>query len=44
MIETLDLAATLPEAIDAAAAPGAGMLFIRGLRRETLDQLCRGRS
>ena len=44
LIETLDLAATLAEAMDAAAAPGEGMLFIRGLRRETVDKLCRGRS
>ena len=44
MIETLDLAATLAEAMDAAAAPGEGMLFIRRLRRETVEKPCRGRS
>ena len=43
MNDTLDLVASRAEAMDAAAAPGEGMLFVRGLGRETVDELCEGR-
>ena len=43
MTDTLDLVASRAEAMDAAAAPGEGMLFIHGLKREAIDKLCEGR-
>lgn len=38
--DTLTLAAGRAEAMDAAAAPGSGLVFIRGLARATIDDLC----
>ena len=38
---TLDLVARRAEAMDAASAPGDGLLFVRGLAREVVDDLCR---
>jgi [acyl-carrier-protein] S-malonyltransferase len=43
MNDTLDLVASPAEAMDAAAAPGEGMPFVRGLGRGTIDKLCEGR-
>jgi [acyl-carrier-protein] S-malonyltransferase len=37
---TLDAAARRAEAMDAASAPGDGMLFVRGLSRAAIDGLC----
>ena len=37
---TLDAAARRAEAMDAASAPGDGMLFVRGLSRAAIDDLC----
>ncbi len=39
-MDTLDLAARRAEAMDAAAPPGGGLLFVRGLSRQTIDRLC----
>ena len=38
---TLDLVARRAEAMDAASAAGEGLLFIRGLSRNTVDGLCK---
>ena len=38
---TLDLVARRAEAMDAASAPGDGLLFVRGLARQVVDGLCR---
>ncbi|MFL1876849.1 acyltransferase domain-containing protein, partial [Hansschlegelia beijingensis] len=38
--DTLDLIARRAEAMDAASSPGEGMLFVRGLPRATLQELC----
>ena len=38
--DTLDLVARRAEAMDAASRPGDGLLFIRGLSRDTVDRLC----
>lgn len=38
--KVLDLAAARAEAMDAASPPGDGLMFVRGLPRETLDRLC----
>jgi [acyl-carrier-protein] S-malonyltransferase len=38
--DTLDLVARRAEAMDAATPPGDGMLFVRGLPRDTIDRLC----
>jgi [acyl-carrier-protein] S-malonyltransferase len=40
-IVALDLAARRAEAMDAASAVGDGLLFIRGLSRDTVDGLCK---
>jgi [acyl-carrier-protein] S-malonyltransferase len=40
MTDTLDLVARRAEAMDAAASPGEGLLFVRGLCREVVDTLC----
>jgi [acyl-carrier-protein] S-malonyltransferase len=40
-IATLDLVARRAEAMDAASAPGDGLLFVRGLARGLLEELCR---
>ena len=40
MTDTLDLVARRAEAMDAAASPGEGLLFVRGLSREAIDRLC----
>ncbi|MCA1454539.1 acyltransferase domain-containing protein [Bradyrhizobium sp. BRP22] len=40
MADTLDLVARRAEVMDAATLPGDGMLFVRGLPRETIDRLC----
>jgi [acyl-carrier-protein] S-malonyltransferase len=37
---TLDLVAHRADAMDAASAAGDGLLFIRGLTRDTVDRLC----
>jgi [acyl-carrier-protein] S-malonyltransferase len=37
---TLDLVARRAEAMDAVTEPGDGLLFVRGLSRETVDALC----
>jgi len=37
---TLDLVARRAEAMDAHSVPGDGLLFVRGLSRDTLDGLC----
>ncbi len=39
-LTTLDLSARRAEIMDAASAPGDGLLFIRGLPREVIDRLC----
>ena len=39
----LDLAAARADAMDAESQPGDGLLFVRGLSRETIDGLCRDR-
>lgn len=39
-IATLDLVARRAEIMDAASAAGDGLLFIRGLSRDTVDALC----
>ncbi len=41
--DALDLVARRAEAMDAASAPGDGMLFVRGLSRDVIDRLCEGR-
>jgi [acyl-carrier-protein] S-malonyltransferase len=41
MSDTLDLVARRAELMDAASPPGDGLLFVRGLSRETVDGLCR---
>lgn len=38
--DVLDLVARRAEAMDAVSPPGDGMLFVRGLSRETIDKLC----
>jgi [acyl-carrier-protein] S-malonyltransferase len=38
--DTLNLAAKRAEAMDAAASPDEGMLFVRGLPRAVIDRLC----
>ncbi len=38
---TLDLVARRAEAMDAASAVGDGLLFVRGLSRDTVDRLCK---
>jgi [acyl-carrier-protein] S-malonyltransferase len=38
---TLDLAALRAELMDAASSPGDGLLFVRGLSRTSVDNLCR---
>ena len=38
---TLDLVVRRAEAMDAASAPGEGLLFVRGLTRDTVNRLCR---
>jgi [acyl-carrier-protein] S-malonyltransferase len=40
MTDTLDLVARRAEVMDAASPPGDGLLFVRGLPRETIDRLC----
>lgn len=40
MIDTLDLVACRAEAMDAASSPGDGLLFIRGLCRNSIERLC----
>jgi [acyl-carrier-protein] S-malonyltransferase len=40
MTDVLDLAARRAEVMDAASAPGDGLLFIRGLTRADIDRLC----
>ncbi|WP_454631490.1 acyltransferase domain-containing protein [Bradyrhizobium cenepequi] len=40
MTDALDLVARRAESMDAATLPGDGMLFVRGLPRETIDRLC----
>ncbi|MBY3537542.1 malonate decarboxylase subunit epsilon [Rhizobium laguerreae] len=37
---TLDLVAGRADIMDAVSSPGDGLLFIRGLARETIDRLC----
>ncbi|MEI9988410.1 MAG: acyltransferase domain-containing protein [Rhizomicrobium sp.] len=39
-IDTLDLVARRAEAMDAHSLPGDGMLFVRGLSRAAVDDLC----
>jgi [acyl-carrier-protein] S-malonyltransferase len=39
--DTLDLAASRADAMDAVSQPGEGLLFVRGLSRDAIDQLCR---
>jgi [acyl-carrier-protein] S-malonyltransferase len=41
--DTLDLVARRAEAMDAATSRGDGMLFVRGLSRDTIEGLCKGR-
>ena len=41
MTDTLDLVLKRAEAMDAAAPPGEGLLFVRGLSREAIDRLCK---
>ena len=43
MTDTLDLVASRAEAMDAAAGPDEGMLFVRGLKRDAVARLCEGR-
>jgi [acyl-carrier-protein] S-malonyltransferase len=38
---TLDLVALRAELMDAASSPGDGLLFVRGLSRTSIDNLCR---
>ena len=38
---TLDLVAKRAEAMDAASAPGDGLVFVRGLPRDVVETLCR---
>jgi [acyl-carrier-protein] S-malonyltransferase len=38
--DALDLVARRAQAMDAAASPGDGMLFVRGLSRDAIDGLC----
>ena len=38
---TLDLVARRAEAMDVASPPGDGLLFVRGLARDAVDELCR---
>lgn len=38
---TLDLVARRAEVMDAASAPGDGLLFVRGLSRDAVEELCR---
>jgi [acyl-carrier-protein] S-malonyltransferase len=38
---TLDLVAKRDETMDAASAPGDGLLFVRGLSRDVIDAVCR---
>lgn len=40
MTDTLDLVARRVQAMDAAAPPGDGLLFVRGLSRGAVDRLC----
>ncbi len=40
MTDVLDLAARRAEVMDAASAPGDGLLFLRGLARTDIDRLC----
>ena len=40
MTDTLDLTAQRAEAMDAAAAPDEGLMFVRGLPRDVIDRLC----
>ena len=40
LIDTLDLVARRADAMDAAATPGEGLLYIRGLSRQAVDTLC----
>ena len=40
MTDTLDLVLKRAEAMDAAASPGEGLSFVRGLSREAIDRLC----
>ncbi|MFZ1428744.1 MAG: acyltransferase domain-containing protein [Geminicoccaceae bacterium] len=40
MKDTLDLVARRAEAMDAVTLPGDGLLFVRGLARNTIDRLC----
>jgi [acyl-carrier-protein] S-malonyltransferase len=40
MTDTLDLVAKRAEAMDAAASPGEGLSFVRGLSRDAVDRLC----
>jgi len=39
-VDTLELVAKRAEAMDAAASPGEGLLFVRGLALEVIDGLC----
>ena len=41
---TLDLVALRAELMDAASSPGDGLLFVRGLSRTSVDDLCRRHS
>jgi [acyl-carrier-protein] S-malonyltransferase len=38
--DTLDLVARRADAMDAATCPGDGLLFVRGLARDVINQLC----
>ena len=40
LTDTLDLVASRAEVMDAASPPGDGLLFVRGLSREAIDDLC----
>jgi len=40
MTDTLDLVAKRAEAMDAAASPGEGLSFVRGLSRDAIERLC----
>ncbi|UXN58474.1 acyltransferase domain-containing protein [Phyllobacterium zundukense] len=40
MADTLDLVARRAEVMDQSTNPGDGLLFVRGLSRETMDNLC----
>lgn len=41
MTDTLDLAAKRADDMDAAASPGEGLMFVRGLARNVIERLCR---